>query len=346
MSTTSAGQPHGSSRYEIRIKGHLSPRWATRFDPMTLTAQDDGTTVIEGPIVDQAALHGLLTKLGDLGLPLLSVTQADPAAPTDPIPPAAPSTEARQPPKETDMAALTAPGTVRRAPVDWTRNNARAAGILYLITFAASIPAAFYFLTPVLTDANYIVSPGADTRVIIGCLLDVVNALACIGTAVAVYPVVKRQNESLALGFVTTLMFEAAVIMIGVVSLLAVVTLRRDIAGTAGADQASLVTTGQALVAVRDYTFQFGPNISAALNALMFATLLYRARLVPRIIPIMGLIAAPLLIAATVAVVFGLTEQGSVWFAPGGALIFVWELSVGIYMTVRGFKPSPITATA
>jgi hypothetical protein len=235
--------------------------------------------------------------------------------------------------------------TARRAPVDWTRNNARASGILYLITFAASIPAAYYFLTPVLTDPNYIVGPGADTRVIIGCLLDVVNALAAIGTAVAVFPVVRRQNESLALGFVTTRMFEAAVIMIGVVSLLAVVTLRRDVAGTAGADPASLVTVGHALVAVRDYTFQFGPNICAALNALMFATLLYRSRLVPRIIPTMGLIAAPLLIVASVAVVFGLTEQGSIWFAPGGALIFVWELSVGIYMTVKGFKPTPITAT-
>jgi hypothetical protein len=238
----------------------------------------------------------------------------------------------------------TAPTMARRAPVDWTRNQARAAGILYLVTFAASIPAAFYFLTPVLNDANYIVSSGADTRVIIGCLLDVVNALAAIGTAVAVYPVVRRQSESLALGFVTSRMFEAAVIMIGVVSLLAVVTLRRDVAGTAGADQASLVTTGQALVAVRDYTFQFGPNIAAALNALMFATLLYRMRLVPRIIPTIGLIAAPLLIVAAVAVVFGLTEQGSIWFAPGGALIFVWELSVGIYMTFKGFKPSPITA--
>ncbi len=238
----------------------------------------------------------------------------------------------------------TAPTMARRAPVDWTRNQARAAGILYLVTFAASIPAAFYFLTPVLNDANYIVSSGADTRVIIGCLLDVVNALAAIGTAVAVYPVVRRQSESLALGFVTSRMFEAAVIMIGVVSLLAVVTLRRDVAGTAGADQASLVTTGQALVAVRDYTFQFGPNIAAALNALMFATLLYRMRLVPRIIPTMGLIAAPLLMVAAVAVVFGLTEQGSIWFAPGGALIFVWELSVGIYMTFKGFKPSPITA--
>jgi hypothetical protein len=239
----------------------------------------------------------------------------------------------------------TAPATAHPAPADWTRNHARAAGILYLITFAASIPAAFYFLSPVLDDPAYIIGSGADTRVIVGCLLDVVNALACIGTAVAVYPVVRRQNESLALGFVTTRMLEAAVIMIGVVSLLAVVTLRRDVAGLAGADQAGLVTTGQALVAVRDYTFQFGPNLCAALNALMFATLLYRSRLVPRILPAMGLIAAPLLILATLAVVFGLTEQGSIWFAPGGVLVFVWELSVGIYMTVKGFKPSPITAT-
>ena len=95
MSTTSADQPHGSSRYEICIKGHMSSRWATRFDGMTLTTQDDGITVIEGSLVDQAALHGLLNKLGDLGLPLLSVTQVDPAAPTDPTPPAAPTTEAR-----------------------------------------------------------------------------------------------------------------------------------------------------------------------------------------------------------------------------------------------------------
>jgi hypothetical protein len=77
VSATSAGQPSSSRRYEICIKGHLTSRWATRFDGMTLTARDDGTTVIAGPIVDQAALHGLLNQLGDLGLPLLSVTQAD-----------------------------------------------------------------------------------------------------------------------------------------------------------------------------------------------------------------------------------------------------------------------------
>ncbi len=237
------------------------------------------------------------------------------------------------------------PAATRPAPGDWTRKYSLATGLFYLITFAASIPAAFYFLTPVLDDPRYIVGSGADTRVIVGCLLDAVNALAAVATAVAFYPVGRRLNESLALGFVTTRMFEAAVIMVGVVSLLAVVALRQDAVGSAGADQASLVTTGQALVAVRDYTFQFGPNISAALNALMFATLLYQSRLVPRLIPAMGLIAAPLLLVASVAVVFGLTEQGSVWFAPGGALIFIWELSVGIYMTFKGFKPSPITAT-
>lgn len=241
------------------------------------------------------------------------------------------------------MTTMTTPAmTTRRAPADWTRNNARAAGIFYILTFASSIPAAFYFLSPILDDARYVVGPGQDTRVIIGCLLDVVNALTCIGTAVAVYPVVKRQNQSMALGFVMSRMLEAAVVMMGVVSLLAVVALRQN---AAGADESSLLATSQGLVALRDYTFQFGPNLCAAINALLFGTLLYKSRLVPRVLPVMGLVAAPLLMGATLATVLGLTEQGSVWFAPGGALIFVWELAVGIYMTVKGFKPSAITVS-
>jgi hypothetical protein len=247
----------------------------------------------------------------------------------------------------TTTAAATDPTTgARHAPVDWTRKYSLATGIFYLITFAASIPAAFYFLTPVLDDPGYILGSGADTRVVVGCLLDSINALAAVATAVAFYPVGRRLNESLALGFVTTRMFEAAVIMVGVVSLLAVVALRPDAEGATGADQASLLTTGQALVAVRDYTFQFGPNIAAALNAVMIGTILYRSRLVPRIIPTMGLLAVLPLLAAAVATILGLTEQGSVWFAPGGALIFVWELSLGIYLTVKGFKPSPLTVAA
>lgn len=244
----------------------------------------------------------------------------------------------------TTTTATAPTSTTPGAPVDWTRKYAFATGLFYLITFAASIAALFYFLSPVLDDPNYIVGAGDDTRVVIGCLLDAVNAIACVATAVAFYPVGRRLSESLALGFVTTRMFESAVIMTGVVSLLAVVSLRQHVAGTPAAE--SLTTTGHALVAVREYTFQFGPNVSAALNALMIGTILYRSRIVPRIIPTMGLLAVIPLLAASVATILGLTEQGSVWYAPGGALIFIWELTLGIYLVIKGFKPSARLAAA
>ena len=243
------------------------------------------------------------------------------------------------------MSTTTAPTTMVGRPIpDWTRNHARASGIFYLLTFVSSIAAVVYFLKPLLDDANYIVGPGQDTRVIIGCLLDTVNALTAVGSAVAIFPVLKRQNEAMALGFVTSRMYEAAVIMIGVASLLAVVAMRHDMTGVTGTDPSSLLTTQHSLVAIRDYTFLLGPNIAPVINALLFGTLLYKSRLVPRIIPTMGLIAAPLLLVPTLATILGATEHGSIWWAPGGVLIFVWELTIGLYMTFKGFRPSPLTA--
>ncbi len=228
----------------------------------------------------------------------------------------------------------------RRVPMDSARRTAFMGGAFYLITFASSIPAVF-LLAPVLNDPNYIVSSGADTQVTWGAALDLVNALACIGSAVALFPVVKRQSEALALGFVTTRMFEAAVIVIGVVSLLTVVTLRQP--GATGAEADSLVIAGQSLVAVRDWTFLLGPNIMAGLNALLLGTLMYKSGLVPRVIPAMGLIGAPLLLGVTIATIFGVTDHGSSWWIVA-APIFFWELSLGVYLVVKGFKPSPITA--
>jgi Domain of unknown function (DUF4386) len=227
--------------------------------------------------------------------------------------------------------------------VNTTRRTALVAGIFYLITFVASIPAVF-LLAPVLDNADYIVSAGADTRVLWGCFLDLVNALACIGTAVALFPVVKRQNEAVALGFVTSRMLEAAIILIGVVSLLAVVTLRQDLAGAPGTDTASLVTTGQALVAVRDWTFLLGPGLMPGINALLLGWLLYRSGLVPRVIPLMGLIGAPLLIASATATLFRGNDPVTVLAAIATVPIFLWELSLGLWLVVKGFKPSPITA--
>jgi len=228
--------------------------------------------------------------------------------------------------------------------IDPMRNHSRAAGIFYLLTFASSIPA-LILIGPVLHDADYVTGAGQDTRVLWGCLLDAVNALTAVGTAVALYPVVKRQNQSMALGFVTSRMLEAAVVMIGVVSLLAVVTMHQDFAGSDGGDAAALTVTANALVDVRNWTFLLGPGLMPAFNAILLGTLLYRARLVPRLIPTVGLIGAPLLLTGTLAAYFGAIDQVS---PVSGALtlpIAAWELAVGVWMTFKGFSPSPVLPT-
>jgi hypothetical protein len=221
--------------------------------------------------------------------------------------------------------------------MDSERRTALVAGVLYLITFASAIPAVF-LLDPVLSDPAYIVGPGADARVRFGAALDLVNALACIGTAVALFSVVKRQHEGFALGFVTTRIFEAAVIVIGVVSLLAIVTLRQD--PPAGADEATMVAIGQSLVAVRDWTFVLGPSLMPALNAFLLGYLMYRSGLVPRLIPTIGLVGAPLLLLSTLGTLLGVNEPTSVWTGIATLPIFLWELSLGLWLTFRGFDPS------
>ena len=230
------------------------------------------------------------------------------------------------------------------APTVPMRNHARAAGIFYLLTFASSIPA-LVLIGPVLHDAGYVTGAGQDTRVLWGCLLDAVNALTAIGSAVALYPVVKRQNQSLALGFVTSRMLEAAVIMIGVVSLLAVVTMRQDFAGPAGGDAVTLTVTAGALVDVRNWTFLLGPGLMPAFNAILLGILLRRSRLVPRIVPTIGLIGAPLLLAAMLATYFGAIDQVSPISGILTLPVAAWELSLGLWLTVKGFTPSPVLST-
>jgi Domain of unknown function (DUF4386) len=220
--------------------------------------------------------------------------------------------------------------------MDSLRKTALVAGLLYVITFV-SIPTLVLY-GPVLSDPNYIVGPGPDTPVIIGAILEVIVALAGVGTAVVLYPVVKRQNEAAALGFVGSRTLEGAAIVAGVVSLLSLVTLRQAGAG------AGALATGQALAAAYNWFFLLGQSLMPVVNALLLGSLLYRSRLVPRILPLVGLIGAPILLASDIAVLFGLWDRIS---APSGLLalpIALWEFSLGVYLIVKGFKPSPITA--
>jgi len=227
------------------------------------------------------------------------------------------------------------PPAAKRVPMTSLRKTALVAGALYLLTFV-SIPTLTLY-GPV-HDANYIVGPGPDTPVIFGGILELIVALACIGTAVALYPVVKRQNEGVALGFVGARVLEAATIFAGVAILLSVVTLRQ--AG-AGADAS---VTGQALVGLYDRMFLVGQALIPAVNALLLGSLLYKSRLVPRVLPLLGFIGAPLLVASAIATMFGIYDRVSALSAIAALPIALWEFSLGVYLVVKGFKACPITA--
>jgi Domain of unknown function (DUF4386) len=230
----------------------------------------------------------------------------------------------------------------KRIPMSSTRKTALVAGVFYLITFISIPTLALY--GPVKNHRDWILSSGGHTAVLVGGLLEVIVALAGIGTAVTLYPVVKRQNEGLALGFVAARVVEAGMIFTGVLSLLSLVTLRQDLGGAAGANAAALVTTGASHVAIYNWTFLLGQSLMPGINALLLGTLMYRSRLVPRVIPVIGLIGAPILIAAVIARLFG--SAGSIGGGAGLAALPVaaWELSLGVWLVVKGFKPSPITA--
>ncbi|HEX5615533.1 MAG TPA: DUF4386 domain-containing protein [Acidimicrobiia bacterium] len=215
-----------------------------------------------------------------------------------------------------------------------TRKLALAAGVLYLVTFAASIPT-LALKAPLVDNADWILGNGDDTRVLVAGLLDFVTAVAGIGTGVALYPIVRRFSPTGAIGFVTSRTLEAAILVVGAISLLSVVTLRAD---AAGADSAALLTTSRALVAQHDWSFLFGPGFVPAVNALFLATVMYRFRLVPRIIPIMGFVGAPLLFASSAATLFGGHGQISDTAVLFALPIAAWEFSLGVYMIVKGFK--------
>ena len=212
--------------------------------------------------------------------------------------------------------------------------------MLYLITFITSIPA-YFFYVPVLDDPRYIVGAGADTSVRLGAFLEVILIISGIGTAVVVWPVLKRVNEILALGFVTARIVECTFIASGILSLLTVVALRQEAA--AGADAASLLTAGNALVALHEWTRLLGPGFVVGVgNGLILGYLMYTSRLVPRPMAVLGLVGGPLIIASGVGVLLGVIEAGGV--VQGIATIpeFFWELLLGIWPIVRGFSPSAI----
>src|SRR5438874_3142625 len=223
----------------------------------------------------------------------------------------------------------------KRVPMDSLRKTSLAAGVLYLLTFV-SIPTLFIY-APVKA-VGYILGAGPDTGAVVGAILEMIVGLAGIGTAVALYPVVKRQNEGVALGFVGTRTLEGGAILAGVACILSLVTLRQ-----AGAGADSLITS-HALITMYDRIFLLSQSFIPAVNALLIGSLLYQSRLVPRALPLLGFTGAALLVTGDVAVLFGLIGQHASTTGLFAIPIAVWEFSLGVYLVVKGFRPSGITA--
>src|SRR5918911_2001725 len=214
------------------------------------------------------------------------------------------------------------------------RQNSLAGGVLYLITFV-SIPS-FIFYSAV-KSSNYVVGAGSDHVTALGAILEMIVGLAGIGTALALYPVLKQQGKSRALGFIASRTVECTCIFGGVAILLSLVTLRQSGAGSAA------LPTAHALVGLYNSLFLVSQGFIPAVNAVFLGTLLYQSRLVPRWLPTLGLIGAALIVASDVGVMASFWGQFSTIPALTTFPIAIWEFSLGVYLTVKGFRPSAIT---
>jgi len=225
--------------------------------------------------------------------------------------------------------------------VDSTRKTALAVGVLFILTFITSIGGVIAY-GPVLSDPNYITGAGADGRVFLGAFLELFLIITNIGCAVVLFPLLKRQNEGLALGYVTARLVECTFILIGLLSLLAIVTLRQ---GAAEADAGSLVLIGRALHAIHDWAFLLGPGFTDGIGTgLMLGYLMYRSGLVPRRMALFGVVGGPLLAASGIAVLLGVIPQGSALQGIATVPEIVWEAFLGLWLTLKGFSSAPITS--
>lgn len=216
------------------------------------------------------------------------------------------------------------------------RGTAFAAGALYLITFVTSVPTLALY-RPLREHADFVLGAGSATGVTGGALLEVALALSCAGTAVVLFPILRRHSETAALAFVASRTLEAAMILLGVVSMLGILTLRRG--GAAGADASALGTTGRTLLGVYDATFLIGQSLMPVVNAAALAPVLFRSGLVPRAIPAIGLAGAPLLLASDIAIFCGAYPRDAALAGAAALPIALWELALGVWLVLKGFRP-------
>jgi hypothetical protein len=293
--------------YQIRIKGHLGQQWADWFCGLTITLEDDGDTVLTGPVVDQAALHGLLKKVRDLGMPLLSVNNVTKIATTH---------------------------SSRRHYMESQRKNARFAGILLLMGWSGVF--IFPFIS-VLDGANFPMNiDGSGNALVWGALIQMFMVFSCSGIAVFLYPRLKKENPALALWAVVLRGVESAIGLAAAPTLLLLAHMGPQLAQAGPESLAALKSLGLLLRSAYNLLGEAPTSFAFALGALIYNVLLFRARLVPRWISAWGFIGASVSIVSSVLVVLGVSSStiGFVIDLSAG----VQELALAFYLIIKGFR--------
>jgi hypothetical protein len=231
------------------------------------------------------------------------------------------------------------------------RSRAKVLGTLFIVAAAASVIGLVLY-GPILNNSDYLLEgPTSANQIVGGALAELVLAAAAVGTSITFYPLLRRRNETVALGYVTFRLFEAVLIVIGLLSLLSLLSLRQAVASGAGIDAPAVMGVGTAMLAIHDWTFILGPNFMLGINTALYSSLLYRSGLIPRPLATLGLVGSTAVFLAALLEMFGVIRQVSV---AGGVLslpVAAFEMSLAIYLIVKGFKetspvlrPVPVSA--
>jgi hypothetical protein len=229
--------------------------------------------------------------------------------------------------------------TTAEQTVSTDRKNAITVGVLFIVAAVTAILGLASY-SPVIFSPDYLVKgSGHADRMILGVVFELILACSVVGTSIMLFPYLKKQNESIALGYVCFRLLEAVIIVVGTVGVLSLVTLSRDVA-SGGAPDASLQALGAVLIAVYKWALMLDPNFVLGMNTTMCAWLLYTSRLVPRFIARMGLGGATLILATAVLELFGIVPQVSIWGFLLAFPIFAYEMTLATWLIVKGFNSS------
>lgn len=229
--------------------------------------------------------------------------------------------------------------------METNRNIAIIIGALFLIAAVASIVGRLFY-GPILNDPEYIISGSSHSPTSWGAILEIITAFAVIGTSVTLYPTLKEYNERMALAAVCFRLAEATFIVIGILCLLTIVTLNLQLAKALHPDTTSYLLAGKLLVAFHNWTFLYGPNVLLGPSTFMTAYILYKTKLVPRFVSVLGLAGGPMIFSCGVLVTLGLFDQISVWGALLAIPVFTYEMSLAIWLIVKGFNAKPPAVAA